>query len=98
MGTVVVAGSRGGKRKLAQAAIDPSRASVYSNASGIVIPDTIKSSWIDDTDKEEIYYITNQLIESFHYKHQAPLMVLPSVTFSCEGFQFFLINKKWTGI
>ena len=25
-------------------------------------------------------------------------MVLPSVTFSCEGFQFFLINKKWTGI
>ena len=41
MGTVVVAGSRGGKRrKLAPAAIDPSRASVYSNVSGIVIPDT----------------------------------------------------------
>ena len=77
------------KRKLAPAAIDPSRASVYSDTSGIVIPNTIKSSWIDDTNKEEIY-ITNQPIESFHYQHQALSTVLPPVALSCDEFQFLL--------
>ena len=48
----------------------------------------IQLSWIDDTDTEEIYYITNQPIESFHYKHQASSTVKPPVTLSCDEFQF----------
>ena len=57
-----------------------------------MIPDNKQSSWIDNTDKEEIC-IPNQLIKLFHYyKHQAASKskstVKSPVTVSCDEFQF----------
>lgn len=60
--------------------------------------DNIQSSWIDNTDKEEIY-IPNQRIRLFHYfKHQAASKstVKPLVTVSCDEFQFLRDQEeKW---